>query len=449
MPLGEVNVFKVASDAASSKLKKDEAASKTVFHKFMDSVCDAVNAQEFNTWFSKVTGCAEDGKIILNAPNRFALGCIKSKYSDTLVSLAAEMQMGLELSDRVASAGEAYINDNRPIVSAASSVREEIDGCSFDNFITSPGNEFAVAACKKISAGAVKFSPLFLHGASGSGKTHLMRAVRNGIIEKGGRDVVMLSADRFVSDFLRSLKNGSAFAFKDKILSADVLIIDGIHALAGKRACTAEFESLLAGVVENGGNVLLTSELAPGALVDFPRRLQSLLSSGIVADLSLPEREAKIAILKVAGAADDVAGFIADNSDDNGHVISGIAKKLSVWKEAFGNDMTMQEASRALSDSLRAKNAPEDFVKKMCDALAVPMDDILSARRHARVVRARQMMMAVLKIDTNLSLAEIGRVLGGKDHATVIYGIASIEKQKSCDLTMTAEIEMLRAACKG
>ncbi|MDR0449067.1 MAG: AAA family ATPase [Rickettsiales bacterium] len=421
---------------------------KNLFEDFMGSVADAVRPAEFNTWFSKVSGSADGGKIILRAPSDFVAGCIKNRYKSALELLAAEMKLGLEIGSRMnsAAAEAANINDNKPAVASAPAPRPETDSYSFENFITSAENEFVVAACKKLSAANVGFSPLFLYGASGCGKTHLARAVRNEIVLGGDRSVVMLSGDRFVSDFVRSLKNQTNFAFKDKIASADVLIIDGVESLIGKSATLAEFESLLVSVIENGGNVVLTASQAPGALSGISRRLQSLLSSGVVADVASPNAAAKMRILKTAGATDEVARFVAENSACDGHVVAGLAKKISVWCETFGMKMTLDESRRVLGDSLNGKKSPEDFVKKMCAALAVSFDEIMSARRQAKIVRARQMMMHVLKSETNMSLSEIGRALGGKDHATIIYGINNIEKQKLSDLTLTAELETLRAA---
>lgn len=421
---------------------------KNTFESFMDSVCDVINPAEFNTWFSKVSGCEADGKIKLSAPNQFVASTLKNKYMETLSSLASEMQLGMEISNSVVSAPAAFINDNAPAVkNTPAFVVDETDDFSFDNFITDAQNEFAVAACKKLGAANVGFSPLFLYGDAGCGKTHLARAVKNAVI-KSERRVVMLSGDRFASDFIRSLKNNSAFAFKDKILNADVLIVDGVESLTGKRACLSEFESLLVGVIENGGNVVLTARQTPSALSGFDKRLQSVLSSGITADISAPNSNAKTSILKLAGANSDVADFVAANSENDGHIIAGIAKKISVWQETFGMKMTLFEAQRVLADSLCRKNSPENFVSKMCEVIGVCTDEIKSNRRTAKIVRNRQMMMNVLKSETNLSLAEIGKLFGNKDHATVLYGINHIEKLRSSDLTTNAELELLRAACR-
>ncbi|MDR2686018.1 MAG: AAA family ATPase [Rickettsiales bacterium] len=416
------------------------------FNNFMDSVCDVVPPAAFNTWFSKVSGRAENGTITLSAPNKFVASCLKNKYMDSLRALAAEMQMGLEISSSFASAPVAPVNDNAPVLPIAPAAQTaQADGCAFDSFIMSAENEFAVAAAKRVASGAAGFQMLYLCGAFGSGKTHLARAIKNSAV---GMNVVMMSGDGFASDFIRALRDKNAFAFKDKIIASDILIIDGLESLLGKRACLDEFESLLVALIERGGRAVLTAASTPAALTGLPRRLQSVLSSGIVADVAAPNSYVKINMLKSTGVPNDLAEFAAKNSEDNGHITSGLAKKISAWREAFGADMTLSEATRALSGNLSTQNSPEGFVSKMCGALGVSMEDISSSRRNAKIVRARQMMMFVLRSDTKLSLSEIGRLLGNKDHATILYGIKCIEKQKLNDLTLMAEIDMLRNACK-
>ena len=197
-----------------------------------------------------------------------------------------------------------------------------------------------------------------------------------------------------------------------------------------------------------GKNIVLTANAAPGNLTGFDRRIQSLLASGLVADVAAPTANVKRVMLMRAGVASDVADTIASRIAGDGHLIGGVAMKIKTYAELMGTNVTMDVAQHLLADTLQKSKTPIAMVKSMCEKLGVSYDAVCGKGRSRAVVLARQMMMVVLKNATNMSLTEIGRVCGDRDHATVVYAIGQVEKLKKSDLVLAAQINQLIADCK-
>ena len=260
--------------------------------------------------------------------------------------------------------------------------------------------------------------------------------------------VIKMSGGQFVSEFTRSLHDRTVFAFKDFCRNCDTFILDDVQMLAGKRATCEEFIQLILDLRAAGKNVVLTANAAPNNLNGFDRRMQSLMASGLVADVVAPTMNVRRVMLMRAGVAADMADAIASRVASDGHLVAGVAMKIKTYAELMGETVTMDVVQRLLSDSLQKAKTPIAMVKSMCEKLAVSYDAVCGKGRSRAIVLARQMMMAVLKDATNLSLAEIGRVCGDRDHATVLYAISQIEKLKKTDLVLAAQISQMVAEYK-
>lgn len=290
----------------------------------------------------------------------------------------------------------------------------------------------------------VPFSPLFIYGPSGCGKSLLADCIESAA---SGRTIKM-SGGQFVAEFTRSLHDRSIFAFKDFCRNCDTFILDDVQALAGKRATCEEFAQLIMDLRASGRNIVLTANVAPNSLAGFDRRMQSLFASGLVADVAAPTINVRRIMLMRAGVASDVADSIAARIAGDGHLVSGVATKIKAYTELMGATVDMDIAQRLLADTLQRAKTPIAMVKSMCEKLAVSYDAVCGRSRSRGVVLARQMMMVVLKDATNMSLTEIGRVCGDRDHATVLYAIAQIEKLKKTDLVLSAQIAQMIAEYK-
>ena len=410
------------------------------------AIAAKIDSAAFTSWIAPLSFDVVNDTLVLGAQNQFSADFINSVHSGVLAAVAAEFGLGLNIVVRGTAARSAapIANDNKaqayaPVATPAADV-----AATFDAFITTDENMFVVSACKKLAAGLVPFSPLFIYGVAGCGKSLLADCIAGAA---SGR-VVKMSGAQFVSEFTRSLKEHNVFAFKDYCRNCETFILDDVQALSGKKASTEEFLQLVVDLRNAGKNVVLTANAAPSNLTGFDRHAQGLMASGLVADVVAPNAYVKTTMLKRAGVKADVADLLATRIANDGHMIAGVATKIKTYVDLMGAAVDMDVASRLLADTLQAVKTPMAMVRDMCEKLGVSYDAVCGNGRSRSLVLARQTMMAVLKEATSLSLAEIGNFVGGRDHATVLYGIKQIEKQKACDLVLAAQIQQLVCECK-
>ena len=407
------------------------------------AIAAKMDSAAFNSWIAPLSFEIVDNALVLRAQNQFSVDFINSVHRNTLESVAAEYGLALDVCVRGATVATAQIaNDNN--VQKYTPATPAADAGAFDAFISSDENTFVLSACKKVASGAVSFSPLFIYGNSGCGKSLLAGCIRDA---SAGR-VVMMTGGGFVSEFTRSLQNHTIFAFKDYCRNCDTFILDDVCALAGKRATTDEFVQLIIDLRNAGKNIVLTANTTPNNLTGFDRRIQSLFASGLVADVAVPNENVKHVMLMRAGVAANVATALAGRVSSDGHMIAGVATKIRAYAELMGTDVTVELAEHLLADTLKKSKTPIVMVRDMCEKLGVSYDAICGAGRNRALVLSRGIMMTVLHGATKLSLAEIGGYVGGRDHATVMYALKQIEKQSATDLVLNAQIKELIAEYK-
>lgn len=406
-------------------------AIKTKIAERMDAAC-------FSAWISPLNIKISGNELVFAAPNQFTADYVSTTYTNILSSVAAEYGLDARIcAANVSAVRRENANDNN-VQTYTAPVAEQTDD-TFDVFVPSEENAFILSACKKIASGAATFSPLFIYGAAGAGKTLLVNAINSGA---RGR-TVMMSGASFVSEFARALQNKTIFAFKDYCRNCDTFILDDVQVLAGKRATCEEFLQLIIDLRGAGKQIVLTANAAPSNLTGFDHRAQSLFASGLVADVVAPNRAVRKQIFERAGLDAELADTLAGRVMSNGHVVSGIVNKIMAYHEIMGETVNAAIAEKLLSDTLTKSKSPILMVKSMCEKLGVSYDAVCGNGRARALVLARQMMMVVLKNVTTLSLAEIGSYVGGRDHATVMYGIDKIEKMQGGDLVMASQIAQM------
>ena len=411
------------------------------------AIAAKIDSASYTSWIAPLQFDVCDDVLVLGAQNQFSADYIGAVYSNVLTTVAREFGLGVKITVRGAVVAAPVANDNNVQSYAPAADVATVHECAanaFDAFVCCDENAFVLSACKKLAAGAVPFSPLFIYGPAGCGKTLLADCIESAA---AGRTIKM-SGGQFVAEFTRSLHDRTVFAFKDFCRNCDTFILDDVSALVGKRATCEEFAQLIVDLRSAGKNIVLTANAAPNNLTGFDRRIQSLMASGLVADVAAPNVNVKRVMLMRAGVASDVADSIASRIAGDGHLVGGVAMKIKTYAELMGTTVTMDVATHLLADSLQRVKTPIAMVKQMCEKLAVSYDAVCGKGRSRAVVLARQMMMVVLKNATNMSLTEIGRVCGDRDHATVLYAINQIEKLKKSDLVLSAQIDQLVAEYK-
>lgn len=406
-----------------------------------------IETAAFQSWIAPLKMDVVDGVLVMGAQNQFSADFINSVYKNIINDVASAFGMTARVSvcgGAVAKSAPAANDNAAAAYVPAADIAPTADLAVFDAFVCGEENAFVVSACKKIAAGAVSFSPLFIYGPAGCGKSMLAKCVMGA---SAGRTIMMTGA-QFVSEFARSLFDKSVFAFKDYCRKCDTFIMDDVQAIAGKRATMDEFLQLVIDLRNAGKNVILIANAAPNNLTGFDRRAQSVFASGLVADMAAPTSAVRREMLVRAGVAADVADAILPHIGADGHIVSGIVTKIRAYRELMGATVDMNVACNLLSDCVSRAKTPIAMVKSMCEKLGVSYEAVCGTSRARNLVMARQTMMAVLKGATKLTLAEIGRLVGDRNHATVLYAIAQIEQAQKTDLVLAAQIAQMIAEYK-
>lgn len=408
------------------------------------AIAAKIDAASFSSWIAPLGFEISGNVLTLVAQNQFSADFIGGVHMGVISSVAADFGLDAKIVVRGAARVAAPTANDNNVQTFAPVVATKNADASFDKFVASDENAFVLSACKKVACGAVSFSPLFIYGPAGCGKSLLADCINTA---SNGR-VVMMTGSQFVSEFTRSLHDHSVFAFKDFCRNCDTFILDDVQTLAGKRATCDEFLQLIVDLRNAGKNVVLTADAAPNNLTGFDRRAQSLMASGLTADVVAPNTHVKTIMLRRAGVASDVASAIASRIAGDGHLVAGVVNKIRTYCELMGGTVDMDIAQRLLADTLQRAKTPIAMVKSMCEKLGVSYDAVCGTGRSRSLVLARQIMMTVLKNATGMSLTEIGNMVGGRNHATVLYAIAQIEKIKQSDLVLNAQINDMIADCK-
>ena len=326
----------------------------------------------------------------------------------------------------------------------------------FDSFVVGKSNELAYAAARRVADTAeVNFNPLFLYGGVGLGKTHLMHAIAWHIRERDpSREVIYLSAERFMYQFVRALRDRETMAFKQVFRSVDVLMIDDVQFFSRKDSTQEEFFHTFNELVDQNKQIVISADRSPSDLEDVEERIRSRLGWGLVVDIHQTDFELRLGILeaKLARASigdfpTKVLEFLAYRITSNVRELEGALNRLIAHSHLVGRPINLEMTQEALQDLLRANDRRvtiEEIQKKVAQHFNIRLADMHSARRARAVARPRQVAMYLAKQLTTRSLPEIGRKFGGRDHTTVMHAVKRIEELRQMDASLAEDIDLLR-----
>lgn len=325
---------------------------------------------------------------------------------------------------------------------------------TFKNFIIGPSNQFAQAAAKAVADAPGKiYNPLFIYGGVGLGKTHLISAIGNSIIvTKPEISVIFVSAEQFTNEVVSAIRHEKMGELKDKYRNIDLLLLDDIHFIANKTQTQEEFFHTFNALYEKQKQIVISSDRPPKELGAVTDRLKSRFSMGLIADIQPPELETKMAIvLKKAemqkiDISEEIAYFLASKVKSNIRELEGCLIRLGAQSSLTAKPIDIEMAKTILRDIIEEDDKPltvENIQKTVCEHFAIKLFDIKAKKRTKEVALPRQIAMYLSKNLTNLSLNDIGKNFGGKDHATVIYACKQIEEKRLQDETFNRIIENL------
>ena len=332
---------------------------------------------------------------------------------------------------------------------------------TFDTFIVGPSNNFAYAACKAITTDNQirSYNPLFIYGPSGLGKTHLLTAISNEIKKNHPeRTIISVSSETFTNELIAAISSRTIDAFHNKYRKADILLVDDIQFISGKESTQEEFFHTFNHLHTSGKQIIISSDKPPKDIETLEARLRTRFEWGLIADISSPNYETRMAILQKKIELDhlekynipnDVLEYIATNVKTNIRELEGSLNKLiALYKLNNNESIDIALAAEALKDIISSDNkrevTPELILDIVSDHFGVSIADLKGGKRNAEIVFPRQIAMYLIRNMTEASLKAVGVILGGKDHSTIKHGIEKIENELQADETLSNTINIIK-----
>ncbi len=428
----------------------------------------------FNSWIKNIkVRSIEDDILYFSVPTRFIRDWITSHYLDKIIFfLNAEnpniRRVKISIDNMLSANQDNQEEKNTETIryqNQSSNFNQSDDWplderFTFDKFITGPSNELAFASAKRIAQSEkFDFNPLFLYGGVGLGKTHLMHSIAWEISTNNpSTKVLYLSAERFMFQFIKSLRQKDTMSFKQKFRSVDVLILDDIQFMVGKNSTQEEFFHTFNSLLDLNKKVILSSDRAPSDLEGFDERIKSRLSWGLVADILPASFELRYEILKKKSAEllksnsghhvvdDSVLIFLAKTIVSNVRELEGALNKVVTFSNIMNKKIDVELTKTVLKDLLRSNNKRitiDEIQNKVSNYYNINTEDLISSRRLRSFARPRQVAMYLAKKLTSRSLPEIGRKFGGRDHTTVIHAVKKIDQLKSENEKFDEDVSVL------
>ncbi len=431
-----------------------------------------LSAQQFSTWIRPLQVISETDALHLLAPNQFVRDWVEQHYRGRIHELLSELHTDktpavfFEIGSKSAvNTREAVQSVNAERIVTSSALAQQVHHHSnlnvtftFANFVEGKSNQLARAASLQVATNpGSAYNPLFLYGAVGLGKTHLMHAIGNHIIQANPQaKVLYLHSEKFVADMVKALQTNTINEFKRYYRSLDALLIDDIQFFAGKDRSQEEFFHTFNALLEGQRQMILTCDRYPKEIKGLEERLKSRFGWGLTVAVEPPELETRVAILmsKAAQAPTpiqlphEVAFFVAKRIRSNVRELEGALKRIIANAHFTGREITLEFAREALKDLITLQDkliTIENIQKTVAEYYKIRVAELLSSRRTRSVARPRQIAMALAKELTNHSLPEIGEAFGGRDHTTVLHACRAIAQLRESNLEIQEDfLNLLR-----
>ena len=423
----------------------------------------------FESWLRKINFVEEfKNYVLLSVSTRFIRDWITSRYLDEILRIIKEFNKNInrielkidEINVENNNVSKKFLNKNENISFIKDSFLQynRIDhNKNFENFIVGESNKLAFEASKKVTEHLTHYSPLYIYGGVGMGKTHLLNAI--GFILKSNKKIMFISAERFMYQFVKSIKSNEMVKFKDYFRNTEVLIVDDIQFMNGKEAMQEEFFHTFNALIEKGSQIIVSADRAPNKLSRIQERIKSRFSGGLVIDIQKPEYELRSKIIKTKieelsilnsnqyKIPEEVIKFISTEITTSIREIVGAINRVISYSRIYNKVPNLSEVKIILKDllNLSENNVTIDQIQSLvCKFFKISKNEMLSSRRSRYLVRPRQTAIYLTKILTSKSLPEIGREFSNRDHTTIIHSVKTIEKLKKNDLELNANIDTLK-----
>ena len=426
----------------------------------------------YESWLKKINFLEEfNNYILLSVPTRFIRDWITSRYLDQILQIIKVYKKDINriefaINEKKESIiniknnynGSSETNANVSFIKDSYLQYNRIDpNKKLDNFILGPSNRLAYEASKKVSEDISHYNPLYIYGGVGMGKTHLLNAIGLKLKEKS--KVMFISAERFMYQFVRSIKSNEMVKFKEYFRNTDILLIDDIQFMNGKEAMQEEFFHTFNALLDKGSQIIISADRAPNKLSRIQERIKSRFSGGLVVDIQNTDYELRYKIVKIKidelkslnqneiEIPEEIIKFISLEIKSNIRELIGALNRIVSFSKIYNKVPNISETKVILKDllNLSENKVTIDLIQSLvCKFFKISKNEMLSSRRSRYLVRPRQTAVYLSKMLTSKSLPEIGREFSGRDHTTVIHSVKTIEKLRTKDNELNSNIENLK-----
>jgi chromosomal replication initiator protein len=425
----------------------------------------------YKSWLSKLDFIdSKNGQVTLAAPTRFIKEWVMTHYAAPIKNIWHAVDnnvfhLDIIVSEKISldamkpdvttgSVNSALVNKTEPLDDILTSNIDE--RYSFDNFIVGPSNQLAYAAAKSVAEAdkvQSELNPLFLYGGVGLGKTHLMHSIAC-LLQKNnsGKKVVYMSAEKFMYQFVKALRDKNIMSFKEEFRAIDILMIDDVQFICGKDSTQQEFFHTFNALIDNNRQMVISCDRSPSDLDGMEDRIKSRLGWGLVVDVHSTTYELRVGILESKAqqmnikVPQNVIEFLAAKITSNVRELEGALNKVIAHSTLIGRAITLEGTQEILRDLLRSNErivSIDEIQKKVAAHFNVRVADMSSARRIRTIARPRQIAMYLAKNLTPRSLVEIGKKFGGKDHTTVMHAVKTVSKLALSDQEFANDLQLI------
>lgn len=406
------------------------------------------------TWFDEISVVTmEDSALVLHCSNAFKKNTVEARFLPQIKAalkdiFSTDMEVKI-LNDEQLAAYHGVAPDQPGDLF-------DSDAFTFETYVVGPQNKLAYAAAKSVAEKpAESYNPLFIYGDSGLGKTHLLYAIANVIRQNDpAAKIVYIKGDDFINEFIELIRAGRGSDFRAKYREADLLLVDDVQFVAGKEQVQNEFFHTFNNLYESGKQIVLTSDRPPSEMTLLDDRLRTRFEWGLLADVTPPDFETRLAIVKNKAAAlgmelpDKIASYIAENVTANVRQLEGTVNKILAYKDLLGSEADEATVTRAMQDILKKSNeyipTPDNILDYISKYYGIEKEIICGQQRVKDAVAARQIAMYLIRGMTNLPVVEIGKVFDNRDHSTVLYSLKQVEKQMKKDPAFAETVKEIK-----
>ncbi len=439
---------------------------KNIWEDALEDIEQQISKANFNTWFKDTfINKINDGTAQVGVPNSFVRDWLNKKFYKTILKTLRNISEDIRSLEIVVSKKEKTDDiqpkevqnvGELPLANYYINKEDNLNPrYTFNNFVVGPFNELAHAASQAIiKQPGIVYNPLFVYGNTGHGKTHLIQAVGNQI-KKCFQDkkIYYVTSEKFTIDYVTSVQSNKINSFKEKYRKYDILIMDDIQFLSGKEKTQEELFHLFNSFYDNNKQILFSSDQHPNFIPGLEERLKSRFNQGMIVDISKPDHESRVAIIKTKMEKNnvylkkDLYDFVATAVEGNIRELEGVVNSLICQTNLKNRQLNQNEIRDLIKNTSRPKKiiSVNDLLKIISDFYNIEPENIKNKTRRKEVVRPRQIAMYILREDFNISFPTIGEKLGGRDHTTVIHSCEKIKKDLKIDNTLTQQIGQIRS----